>query len=276
MTDESVSPDHEAAPETSRPAFMGTAAPVPERARRQGTVPRWVPLSIAAALLVGFGLGVGGTLLVTGGDEAAAAAPPQAAAGPAGEGTPVSSITLPQAGADDPDAFGEVEVTGASLPRLAGETDPAIGMTAPELTGFDFEGVPVAITDDGRAKIILFLAHWCPYCQQEVPVVRDWFGTDELPGDVDVYSVSTLTDFSRSNYPPRTWLDQEGWNVPVIVDDNLDTAAEAFGLNAVPFWVFIDTSGIVTGRHAGGGVPADALTGVAVSLSDEPPEPTDP
>jgi len=252
----------EEAPEGSRPAFMGTAAPVPERTRRQGTVPRWVPLSIVAALVIGFGLGVGGALLISGGDGAAVADSPQAAAGPGGEAAAVSSITLPQAGPNDPDAFGEVEVTGAILPRFAGETDLAIGMAAPELTGFDFEGTRVAITNDGKAKIILFVAHWCPYCQQEVPVVRDWFGTTELPADIDVYSVSTLTDFSRSNYPPRTWFEQESWNVPLIVDDDLDTAAGAFGLNAVPFWVFIDTNGIVTGRHAGGGVPADALTGV--------------
>ncbi len=74
MTDESAGRDQEReTPQASRPAFMGTAAPVPDRARRQSTVPRWVPLSIAVALLAGFGLGVGGTLLVTGGDEAATA-----------------------------------------------------------------------------------------------------------------------------------------------------------------------------------------------------------
>jgi len=278
MTEEPMSPEPGATPEeaptASRPAFMGTAVPVPDRAARRSTMPRWVPLSIVAALLIGFGLGVGGTLLILGGDEAAAAAPGSAAAGPTDENTPVSGITLPQGGPNDPDAFAEVEATGASLPRFTGEADPAIGMQAPEISGFDFEGNTVEITDDGKAKVVLFVAHWCPYCQQEIPVVRDWFDTAELPDDVDVYSVSTLTEFGRSNYPPRTWLEQEGWNIPLIVDDDLDTIAEAFGLNAVPFWVFIDTNGTVAGRHAGGGVPAEALTEAAISVSDESPENT--
>ena len=255
----------------SRPAFMGTALPVPERTGRQSKLPRWVPLSIVGALLIGFGLGIGGTLLISGGDEAASVAPGSAAAGPTGENTPASGITLPQGGPNDPDAFAEVEATGTALPRFSGEADPAIGMPAPEISGFDFEGDTVEITNDGKGKVILFVAHWCPYCQQEIPVVRDWFDTAVLPDDVDVYSVSTLTEFGRSNYPPRTWLEQEGWNIPLIVDDDLDTVAEAFGLNAVPFWVFIDTDGTVAGRHAGGGVTADALTEAAISLSEKSP-----
>ena len=38
----------------------------------------------------------------------------------------------------------------------------------------DFEGDAVAITNDGRPKIILLFAHWCPHCQNEVPVVTEW------------------------------------------------------------------------------------------------------
>lgn len=280
MTDEPMNPGPGTTPgevpESSRPAFLGTTIPVPDRARRQSKSPRRVPLSNLAALLIGIGLGVGGTLLISGGDGAAAAVPGSVAPGPTGGNTPAAGITLPQADPNDPDAFGQVEVTGAILPRFSGETDPAVGLPAPELSGFDFEGNVVEITNDGRAKVILFVAHWCPFCQQDIPVVRDWFDTAELPDDVDIYSVSTLTEFGRSNYPPRTWLEQEGWNIPLIVDDDLDTAARAFGLNAVPFWVFIDTDGTVTGRHAGGGVPAEALTEAAVSLSQEAPPDTTP
>ncbi len=98
-------------------------------------------------------------------------------------------------------------------------------------------------------------------------MVRDWYGTADLPTDVDVYSVSTLTDFTRGNYPPRTWFEQEAWNVPLIVDDSHDTAAGVFGLNAVPYWVLINPDGTVAGRGAGGGVPAESLTSIALQLS---------
>jgi hypothetical protein len=84
--------------------------------------------------------------------------------------------------------------------------------------------------------------------------------------------VATLTDSTRSNYPPKTWLDEEAWNVPLVVDDDLDTAGTTFGLNAVPYWVLVAEDGSVAGRGAGGGVPAEALTEIAARLSEEPPE----
>ena len=50
MAEEPMSPEPGANPEeastTSRPAFMGTAVPVPDTAARRSTTPRWVPLSI--------------------------------------------------------------------------------------------------------------------------------------------------------------------------------------------------------------------------------------
>jgi thiol-disulfide isomerase/thioredoxin len=220
------------------------------------------------ALTVGIALGVMGTLLFTAGDDPdTTQAQSQAAVRPSDAASTVSSIAVPQVGSDDPDAFGSVQISGTPLPRLAGGTDPAIGMVAPDLAGLDFEGNAVQVSNDGRAKIVVFLAHWCPYCREEVPVVRDWFGTTELPPDVDVYSVSPLTDFTRGNYPPRTWFEQEAWNVPLIVDDSLDSAANAFGLNAVPFWVLISPDGTVAGRGAGGGVGGDALTSISLQLS---------
>jgi thiol-disulfide isomerase/thioredoxin len=261
-------PTPEAGAESTRPAFMGSVVEVGGPDRSVGKrIRSWMTAPVAAALAVGIGLGVGGTLLFTGGGDAGAAPPTQAAAGPAGQGGTGTAITIPQVGSDDPDAFGSVEITGTALPRLDGNADTAVGMIAPEVRGFDFEGNPVAVTNDGRAKIVLLVAHWCPYCREEVPVVRNWIDTSTLPEGVDVYSVVTLTDFTRGYYPPRTWLEQEAWNVPLIVDDNLDTTAQAFGLNAVPFWVLINADGTIAGRAAGGGVPAETLDSIAQELS---------
>lgn len=252
--------------ESPMPAFMGPAAPLAPKPASDSRFPGWGLLM--ATLTVGIALGVMGTLLFTSNDDDPAVAQgSQAAAGPSEGGTTVSSIAVPQVGNDDPDAYGEVQIEGTPLPRLEGGTDPAIGMTVPSLTGFDFEGNAVSVTNDGRGKIIFFVAHWCPYCREELPVVRDWFGTTDLPPDVDLYSVSTLTDFTRGNYPPRTWFEQESWNVPLIVDDALDSAANAFGLNAVPYWVLVSPDGTLAGRGAGGGVPAETLTSIADGLS---------
>ena len=91
----------------------------------------------------------------------------------------------------------------------------------------------------------------------------------DVPAGVDVYSISTLTEFGRTNYPPRSWFEREEWNVPLIVDDPQESAARAFGLNAVPFWVFIGADGTIAGRAAGGGVPAETLTAIAEQLLDD-------
>lgn len=261
-------PNSVATSESTRPAFMGPVVVVGGSDRSAGKrIRSWMTAPIAAALVIGIGLGVGGTLLFTNGGDTGAPAPSQAAAGPAGQEGPGTVITIPQVGSDDPDAYGSVEITGTALPRLDGNADTAVGMIAPEVRGFDFAGNPVSVTNDGRAKIVLLVAHWCPYCREEVPVVRDWIDTSTLPDGVDVYSVVTLTDFTRGYYPPRTWLEQEAWNVPLIVDDNLDTTAQAFGLNAVPFWVLINADGTIAGRAAGGGVPAETLDSIAQELS---------
>lgn len=65
-----------------------------------------------------------------------------------------------------------VEVSGEPLPPLAdGAVDPAIGRPVPEARGATFDGTVVVIVRDGQPKLIAFLAHWCPHCQREVPVV---------------------------------------------------------------------------------------------------------
>ena len=56
-----------------------------------------------------------------------------------------------------------VIVSGLPLPVLFdGGQDAAVinEMTMPELTGASFDGTPISITNDGRPKVILFLAHW--------------------------------------------------------------------------------------------------------------------
>lgn len=93
-------------------------------------------------------------------------------------------------------------------------------------------------------------AHWCPHCQAAVPVVRGWVAAGGVPEGVDLVSVATSIDPSAPNYPPDAWLDREGWTAPLIVDPT-NTVAEAYGLTAFPFWVFIGPDGDVRGRVTG-------------------------
>lgn len=147
---------------------------------------------------------------------------------------------------------GSPQVEG-SLPPMGGSNvdSSASGLATPTVVGEDFDGNQVSIDNNGRAKAIVFLAHWCPHCQAEVPRVQQWL--DETGGvdGVDMYSVTTAVSTTRTNYPPSSWLEDEGWTVPVIRDDGGNTVLRAFGDGGFPFWVFTNSDGTVALRVAG-------------------------
>lgn len=144
----------------------------------------------------------------------------------------------------------QVTVTGDPLPMLEGEPDAAVGEVAPEVAGFDFEGEAVRIAADGTPKMVLFLAHWCPHCQREVPKVQKWLDANGMPVGVKLVSVSTSVTAERPNYPPQRWLKREGWTVPVIRDDESQVSL-GYGLSGFPFFVFLDGQNRVVERGSG-------------------------
>lgn len=155
----------------------------------------------------------------------------------------------------------EVTVTGEPLPLFDADPTAAQGSPAPELEGTSLDGDPISITNDGRAKLIGFFAHWCPHCQAEVPVIVDWIDDGNLPDDVDFYGVSTSVSAARGNYPPSKWFDDEGWTIPTMKDSSSSTAHLAFGAGGFPFWVVVDADGNVVTRTSGE-LSADQITGL--------------
>ncbi|MCB2222968.1 MAG: TlpA family protein disulfide reductase [Actinobacteria bacterium] len=163
-----------------------------------------------------------------------------------------------------------VTITGDPLPTFpeAG-ADPAVGMAMPEVEGASFDGTPISITNDGRPKVILIVTHWCPHCRSEVEEYAAAFGSDGLPGDVDVYSVSTSPDPNAQYYPPSEWLGGQDWPVPVIADSAGREIALAVGLTAFPYSVFVYADGTVAAR-ATGAIPYEAFVDAVQFLADHP------
>lgn len=148
--------------------------------------------------------------------------------------------------------FGEVTVDGTALPRFADQAnDPAVGEIAPEVTGIDFAGNEVSIEHDGTPKAVLFLAHWCPHCQREVPAVQSWLDATGGVEGVEIVSVATSMNSAQPNFPPSSWLEREGWQQDVIRDDTDNSVYVAYGAGGFPYWVFIDGDGTVITRSAG-------------------------
>ncbi|CAN5839090.1 hypothetical protein BH23ACT5_BH23ACT5_21210 [soil metagenome] len=160
-------------------------------------------------------------------------------------------------------AFGEVTIEGTSLPMMPDDPaqDVALGMVAPDVSGVDGDGNGVTIAADGRPKVVLFLAHWCPHCQEEVPEVVRWLEAGNQPDSVDFYSISTLANRLQGNWPPQQWLADEGWQVPLILDDSGSSLSQAYGMRGTPFWIVLDGDNQVVARVPGR-VGVDGVTAI--------------
>lgn len=185
----------------------------------------------------------------------------------------ILAVALSRGGGDDVPAGVEqtrsVTISGEALARHDDGIDAALGATVPEVEGESFDGAPVAIRRDGTPKLILFLAHWCPHCQNEVPVISDWLAEKGKPEGVELISVSTQVNQDQPNYPPSSWLEREKWEVPVVADDADSSTAEAFGLSAFPFFVAVDGEGRVVARTSGE-LEVDALEALVTQARGRP------
>lgn len=171
---------------------------------------------------------------------------------------------------DEDIAYADVTVEGTNLPFLeSGAADPAVGLTAPTVSGEDLDGEEITIAADGRAKILVLLAHWCPHCQREVPVIQDWLESGGLPEGVDLYGATVLTNRVRDGdtWPPQEWLADEGWTSPTIKDDREGSIVNAYGMTGTPTYVVLGPDNENLGRLSGeiGVDGLNALAGIAAA-----------
>lgn len=214
---------------------------VPTRSSRWGSWSAALPL-IILALVVGLGGGTAIGWFIGHGSQQAASTTTGAVT------TTEATGTTADAGA----AYGVVTVTGEALPVFQnGTADTAVGLTIPEIDGTDFEGNEYTITANGSPKLILAVAHWCPYCQQALPVYSEWYASSELPADLEVFMLTVFTTPDRGNYPPGPWLVAEDWRGPILADDAAGSMARALGIASVPYSLLVAADGTVASRTSG-------------------------
>jgi cytochrome c biogenesis protein CcmG/thiol:disulfide interchange protein DsbE len=148
----------------------------------------------------------------------------------------------------------KIKVVGTKLDSsddIGSSSDPAIGEAAPTISGQGFDGQAVSFANDGKPRLLLFVAHWCPHCRAEVPRLVKLAKQGKLAG-VEVQAVATGTNKDLPNYPPSKWLAREKWPfTPVLADDTQSRALTAFGGNSFPFFVLIGADGKVAARASG-------------------------
>lgn len=198
---------------------------------------------------------VGGVIWATSGDDDSKA------------DNPGTGVVDTNDNVDIPDSQ-PVAITGEALPTfdpsnsgsiapLGDIPDLGAGLPAPRLSGVDFEGdVVTADAATNGPYMIVFLAHWCPHCNAEVPRLLDWKGSGAVPAELDVIGVATAASAASPNYPPHEWFSSKGWSWPVIVDESLGdgqagTSAVAYGLSGYPYFVIVGADGLVKARASG-------------------------
>lgn len=228
-------------------------------------------LSMRTAVVIGsvivlIGVLLIAAILVAGGDDEGDTASDGASDG----ASDVSSSPGASGGDDGIDPFeASVRVTGDALPPLEDPTnDPALGLSAPALSGTNYNGERVEVRpgSDGPTMVV-FLAHWCPHCNDEIPVLNEWRNSGAIPEDVRVVGISTAVSEERPNFPPAEWLVEKEWEWDVIADGSDANAMNAYGVTGFPFFVMLDADGSVVARGSGE-QPIEVLDQLAAAATD--------
>ena len=193
------------------------------------------------ALVLGL---AGAAVLLTGGDD-------ESSGGVLAPG----ETTRPTYG-DDVQENRPVEVSGDPLPALdtVAEVDLAVGMAMPVIDGATFDGNALTIggATDGPTMYV-FLAHWCPHCNDEIPELIELKNRGGVPEDMNVVAISTAVDSTGPNYPPSEWIVDKDWPAewPVMADSVESTSFVVNGGGGFPYLMIVDADGNVLDRASG-------------------------
>ena len=208
---------------------------------------KWIVAAIAVVLVV-----IAGIAIVGGGSDDGGSAND----GAASQTTPDAAGDTNGAEGGAPGEFQPVTAVGTALPPLeesvpAPGSDPAEGVAAPVLNGFDFAGAPVAVAPSGKPTLLVFLAHWCPHCNAEIPRLIEWKESGQMPDSLEVVGITTGSRDDQANWPPSQWLVDMEWPWTVMADSEKQDAAYAMGVSGYPGLVLLDGDGAVLARRSG-------------------------
>lgn len=160
-------------------------------------------------------------------------------------------------------------VPAGFLPRFSNQgPDQAVGLKLNAVEGPDAYTDAMLTIDpaDGTKRVWMVWAHWCPYCQQELPELNAWWpeASSSYP-HTELVTVTTSMDPTREN-PLEPYLETSQFVFPVVVDGDTTIAAQ-LGVNAFPFWMVTNGDGTVLFRTAGA-LGMDAIEQLFVQLEE--------
>ena len=126
------------------------------------------------------------------------------------------------------------------------EIDKLTGKKAPEFTVNDLSGKKVSLSSfKGKPILLNFWATWCPYCREERPYLNALYKEYKDRGLIIIaVSIDKSAEIVRS-YLKRVPADF------VILHDNSNEAASAYGVYSLPTNFLIDRKGVIKYKFIG-------------------------
>jgi thiol-disulfide isomerase/thioredoxin len=228
-----------------------------------------IPLIVGSVVLL-IGLVLVLALVVSNGDDGDDGAAGDGDAAAEQTATTAAGAPADTAGGTAIEATAPVTVTGDPLAPYDPTENPdaALGATAPVVEGQSFDGSPITIGGpaDGP-RMLVFLAHWCPHCNDEIPELLDVQASGGIPDDLEVIGISTGVAADRDNYPPGAWLDEKGWAWAAMADSEPSETMLAYGGTGFPYIVMLDADGDVLARKSGSSSASDITGWISAALA---------
>ena len=129
----------------------------------------------------------------------------------------------------------------------------------PVVSGVDYAGNAITIdpATDGPTMVVL-LAHWCPHCNAEIPVLNEWRDSGDVPEGLDIVGVSTgvvpaTRRTSRPTSGSSTWTGSGRCSPTTTPTTGTASAMAAYGGTSYPTLVLVDGDGVVCRAALGRG-----------------------
>ena len=136
--------------------------------------------------------------------------------------------------------------TASAQPAAAQERGSGLrGTAAPTFALKNIAGEDVAVEAKGKPYIINFWATWCPPCQAEIPDLAAFHAAHK--DAVDFYAVNLQEEAA----PVQKFMAERAADLPVVLDTK-GSAANLYGVRAIPTTVVVDAEGRVVYRKTGG------------------------
>lgn len=103
------------------------------------------------------------------------------------------------------------------------------------------------IQNDGKPIIISFWATWCKPCNRELNTIKEVY--EEWQNETGVKLVAISIDDARSASRVKPWVDGQGWDYEVYLDQNQDFK-RAMNVVNPPHTFVINSKGEIVWQHA--------------------------